>query len=101
MTDDKIINLFQKKNNPDFAGFKYLKLTRDNNGMVFNEEKLLEYAQSCHYVVRVMRNVNNEVCLYNFDIPSENLASFLQSFENNTLKGTVIEVEKFIPKGSA
>ena len=101
MADDKVINLFQKKNNPDFAGFKYVKLNRDNNGMVFNEETLLEYAQSCHYIVRVMRTVNNEVCLYNFDVPSEKLLEFLQSFEGDELKGKVIEIEKFIPKGLA
>lgn len=101
MTDDNVINLFQKKNNPDFEGIKYVKLNRDNNGMVFNEENLLEYAQSCHYIVRVMRTVNNEVCLYNFDVPSEKLLTFLQSFEGDDLKGKVIEIEKFIPKGLA
>ena len=101
MEKDNIVNLFDKKQKSDFAGFEYIKLNRDSNGMIFNEEQLLEYAKNCHYIVRVMRTVNNEVCLYNFDIPSEKLFEFLKTFENNTLKGTIIEIEKFIPKGTA
>lgn len=101
MADDKIINLFKRKNDSELEEFPYERLNRDNNGMVFSEEKLLEYAQSCHYIVRVMRKVNNEICLYNFDVPSKSLSRFIQSFEDNTLKGTIIEIEKFIPKGFA
>lgn len=101
MTKDNIVNFSDKKNNPDFAGFEYVKLTRDSNGLKFKEDNLLEYAQNCRYIVRVMRTVNKEVCLYNFNVPSDKLYEFIKSFEDNKLKGTIIEIEKFIPKGLA
>jgi hypothetical protein len=101
MEKDKIVSIFEKKKGSDFAGFEYVKLNRDSNGLRFNEEKLLEYAKSCHYIVRVMRTVNKEVCLYNFDVTSDKLYEFIKSFEENSLKGTIIEIEKFIPKGLA
>ena len=101
MADKKIVNIFDKKNKSDFEGFEYVKLNRDSNGMKFTEEQLLEYAKSCHYIVRVMRTVNKEVCLYNFNVPSDRLSEFIKSFDNNKLKGEIIEVERFIPKGTA
>ncbi len=117
MTDEinkKVINIFCKYNanapKADeemeepvkyFAGFDYVKLKRDNNGRAFKEDKLLEYAQTCHYIVRVMRKVNGEVCLYNYDVPNDKLFKFIKSFENNTLNGVIIEIDKYFPEGLA
>lgn len=114
MTDEinqKVINIFSRHKNDQpleaeekvkfFAGFDYVKLNRDNNGRKFNSDKLKKYAEGCHYIVRVMRNINGEICLYNYDVSNEDLFKFIKAFENNTLNGTIIEIDKYFPEGLA
>lgn len=102
--DGKIINLFGKNNASQndaetryFAGFEYILLDKDSNGNPFLEQNLLDYASTCHYIVRVMRKKNEKVCLYNYDIPSDKLYEFLGRFYNNELKGVIIEIDKYLP----
>lgn len=107
----KVINIFCKHNQdlPSehservkfFAGFNYVKIDRDNNGKKFNAEHLKKYAQTCHYIVRVMCNINDEVVLYNYDVANDKLFDFLKAFENNTLNGTIIEIDKYFPEDLA
>ncbi len=114
MTDEinkKVISIFSKhkkdiplKNEERvkfFAGFDYVRLDRDNNGKKFNAEHLNKYAQKCHYIVRVMRNIDNEILLYNYDVSNEQLFEFIKAFENNTLNGTIIEIDKYFPEDLA
>ena len=114
MTDkinQKVINIFSKHKNDlpsehpeevkSFAGFNYVKLDKDNNGQYFNAEHLKNYAETCHYVVRVMREFDGKTYLYNYDVSSDKLFSFLKEFENNTLNGTIIEIDKYFPEGLA
>lgn len=114
MTDEinkKVINIFSKHKKDEnseheervkfFAGFDYVKLEKDNNGRKFKPDKLLKYAQGCHYIVRVMRTLGDEVFLYNYDVPNDKLFGFIKSFENNTLNGTIIEIDKYFPEGLA
>ncbi|MDR1167475.1 MAG: hypothetical protein LBK53_01110 [Heliobacteriaceae bacterium] len=84
-----------------YAGFNYVRLDRDNNGNKFNAEHLLKYSEKCHYIVRVMRETGGEAVLYNYDVPNEDLFKFVKSFEENTLDGTIIEIEKYFPEGLA
>lgn len=118
MTDEinkKVISIFSKHKSEHngsepteheervkfFAGFHYVKLSRDNNGRKFNSEKLEKYAETCHYIVRVMRHLGDEVLLYNYDVPNHRLFEFIKTFENNTLNGTIIEIDKYFPEGLA
>lgn len=114
MTDEineKVISIFSKHNNslPSeheervkfFAGFNYVKIDKDNNGRKFKAENLKKYAQRCHYIVRVMRNINDEIVLYNYDVPNDQLFKFIKQFENNTLNGTIIEIDKYFPEDLA
>ncbi len=114
MTDEinqKVINIFSRHHNAEpldkeekvkyFAGFNYVKINKDNNGKKFNAEKLEKYAQKCHYIVRVMRDLDDEIVLYNYDVPNEQLFKFIKSFENNTLNGTIIEIDKYFPEDLA
>ncbi|MCM1265630.1 MAG: hypothetical protein NC200_05465 [Candidatus Gastranaerophilales bacterium] len=104
----KVINMFNRHNNdlPQeteekikfFAGFNYVKLKRDTNGKKFVPANLESYAKKCHYIVTVMRNVDGETCLYNYDLKSEDLPLFMKALENNTLTGKLIEIEKYIPE---
>ena len=60
----------------------------------FNPEHLKKYAQKCHYIVRVMREYKGDTVLYNYDVPNSELFRFMKSFEENTLDGTIIEIDK-------
>lgn len=109
--NEKVINMFKRHINdlPQeteekikfFAGFNYVKLKRDSNGKKFVKSNLTSYAKKCHYIVSVMRDVDGETCLYNYDIKSADLLKFLKAFDNDTLKGTIIEIEKYIPEDLA
>ena len=114
MTDkinEKVISIFSKHKNAlplahdervkFFAGFNYVKIDKDNNGKKFNVEHLKKYAGGCHYIVRVMRDIDGDVVLYNYDVPNEELFKFIKAFENNTLNGTIIEIDKYFPDGLA
>ena len=105
-----IINIFaahhnsnktEKKDIRFFAGFNYVKLNKDENGNKFNKERLLKYAENCHYNISVMRELDGEVWLYNYDVTNENFYEFLKAFEENTLNGTIIEIEKYFPEDLA
>jgi hypothetical protein len=108
----KVINLFSSHNNnkitPEvkqrvkfFAGFNYVKLNKDANGNKFNKENLLNYAEKCHYMVTVMREINSEIILYSYDVPNSELFKFMKSFEENTLDGVIIEIDKYFPEDLA
>ena len=108
----KVINLFSKHNNnkiePDekkqvryYAGFNYVKLKRDNNGKKFNKDKILCYAEKCHYMVTVMREIDGEVVIYSYDVPNDDLFKFMKSFEENTFDGTIVEIDKYFPEDLA
>jgi len=108
----KVINLFtaHKKNTTAgqfqervkfYAGFNYVKLKKDTNGNKFNKDNLLNYAKKCHYMVTVMREINSEVVLYSYEVPNSDLFRFMKSFEENTLDGTIIEIDKYFPEDLA
>ena len=107
----KVINMFNRHNSdlPQnteekikfFAGFNYVKLKRDVNGKKFVPSQLSAYAEKCHYIVSVLRSVDGEDCLYNYDIKSEDLIRFIKALDDNTLNGTLIEIEKYIPEDLA
>ena len=110
--DDKVINLFSNHNSncitPEvqekvkfYAGFNYVKFKKDSNGNKFNKENLIKYSEKCHYMVTVMRELDGEVVLYSYDVPNSELFKFMKSFEENTLDGTIIEIEKYFPEGLA
>ena len=104
----KVINIFSKhiKNKPvdskekvkSFAGFSYVRMDKDVNGYPFKSENLLNYAKDCHYIVKVMRDKNGSPSLYSYNVPNDKLLDFLLMFRNNELDGTIIEIDKFLPK---
>ena len=81
-----------------FAGFSYVRMDKDVNGYPFKSENLLNYAKDCHYIVKVMRDKNGSPSLYSYNVPNDKLLDFLLMFRNNELDGTIIEIDKFLPK---
>ncbi len=108
---EKVINIFNKhiknkQTNPDekvksFLGFSYVRLDEDVNGYPFKKSNLEDYAKDCHYIVKVMREKDKRVCLYSYNVPNDKLLDFLLMFRNNKLNGTIIEIDKFLPKDLA
>ena len=109
--NQKVIDIFTRHNRDlpidaeekikFFAGYNYVKLKRDENGKKFAEANLLSYAKKCHYIVTILRNVDNEICLYNYDMKSSELPAFMRALDNKTLTGKLIEIEKYIPEDLA
>ncbi len=107
----KVTNIFSRHNkdlpSPTgervkfYAGFNYVRIDKDTNGNKFNKEHLLKYAEGCHYIVRVMRDYKGETVLYNYDVPNKDLFKFIKTFEENTLDGKIIEIDKYFPEESA
>ena len=109
--DSKVISIF-KKHNQDlptdtdekikfFAGFNYVKLKRDENGNKFNEQSLLSFAQKTRYIVRIMRKIDGEICLYNYDISNDELVELIKAVDNNVLMGKIIAIDKYFPEDLA
>ncbi len=107
--NEKVINIFSKhikgkssngktEDVKSFAGFSYVRMDKDVNGYPFKEKKLLDYAKKCHYIVKVMRDKNGSPALYSYNVPSDKLLDFLLMFRNNELNGSIIEIDKFLPK---
>ena len=65
------------------------------------EIALEKYAEKCRYIMSVMRVIDDEVCLYNYDIKSSELPEFMKALEDKTLVGKLIEIEKYIPEDLA
>ena len=114
MSDDinkKVISIFKSQNSEleteyeekikYFAGFNYVKLKRDAAGKKFIALNLEKYAEKCRYIMSIMRTVNGEICLYNYDIKSSELPTFMKALEDKTLVGKLIEIEKYIPEDLA
>ena len=109
--NDKVINLFSKVNKnftheeleqiKFFEGFHYVKINKDKNNKKFNVAHLKKYAEGCHYIVRVMREVDGEVWMYNYDVRNDELFKFMKKFNENKLNGTIIEIDKYFPEGLA
>ncbi len=109
--NDKVIDIFNKHKMQAleesdekvkfFKGFNYVRLDRDLNGKHFKGEKLLDYAKKCQYIVRVMREKDSTVCLYNYKVPHDKVIEFISKFANNELNGKIIEIDKYIPEDLA
>jgi hypothetical protein len=91
---------FSSKSKSDvkfYAGFNYVKVKKDLNGNKLRKDYLLKYRRECHYMVSVMREIDGEICLYSYDVPNDDLFKFMKSFDENTLDGTIIEIDKYFP----
>lgn len=111
--DSKVINLFAAAGSMSslpkevreqvkfYAGFNYVKHSRDVNGNSYSKENLLNYASKCHYTVTVMREIKDEIVLYSYHVPNVDLFKFMKSFEENKLDGTIIKIDRYFPEDLA
>lgn len=91
----------EKTDTKNFCGFDYVKMEKDLNGTPFIKESLIEYADGCRYMVRVMRETNGKVSLYNYYVSQDKLSEFLSKLDKGEFDGRLIEVEKYIPEDLA
>lgn len=101
MDDKNIINFSDKKSlknkTEKSEGYECVVMETDLNGKPFIKANLLEYADKCNYIVRIMKEVNGKFLLYNYLVPQNELSDFLIKMKNYTL----IEIEKYISEDLA
>ena len=106
--DEKIINIFDgsKKHSScnengkilkNDDGFFYVCLKKDENGKNFDEEKLLDNAYGCQYIVKIMHTNCDHPHIYNYKVPGERLLDFIKKYINEEKEGKIIEVDKYYP----
>ncbi|MDD3014344.1 MAG: hypothetical protein PHC34_11635 [Candidatus Gastranaerophilales bacterium] len=106
--DEKIISIFarHKKQLPiddehkiirNSDGFYYVCINKDENGKHFDKKKLLERANSCYYIVKVMLDGSDHPHICNFRIPGEKILNFLTPYINEEKEGEIIEIDKYFP----
>ena len=91
----------KKKEIKNFCGFDYVKMEKDLNGTSFVKENLLDYARKCKYMVRVMREKEGKIYLYNYYVSQDKINEFLNKIESGEFDGKIIEIEKYIPENLA
>lgn len=105
--NEKVINIFtrHKKQLPisddekvirSDDGFFYVCVKKDENGKFFDEEKLLDKAYDCHYIVKIMTH-HDHPHIYNFKVPGEKLLNFLAPYIKGEKEGRIIEIDKYYP----
>jgi hypothetical protein len=111
MTDiinEKVINIFtrHKKQLPiaddekvirSEDGFYYVCIKKDENGIPFDKDRLLNSASELQYIVKVMVTYQGHPHIYMYKVPSERLLEFLSPYMNKKKEGEIIEVEKYYP----
>lgn len=82
-------------------GFYYVCTKNDPLGDKYDKETLIEKAHKFHYIIRVMVVEDEHTVIYNYNVPGENLEKFLKPYILKETCGTIIEIEKYSPKGLA
>ncbi len=102
------IRKFASKNNikkiaqlKSYLGFEYIKLKKDVNGLEFNIEHLLEYANENRYNISVARKVDNATFVYNYFVEGSKLNLFFDAFFNGKIEGEIIDIDKLKPENLA
>lgn len=79
-------------------GFYYVCMQHDLNGKHFDESHLLQNANECYYIVKVMMKQSIHPVIYNYKIPGEKILDFIELYINKNKEGTIIEIDKFYPE---
>ncbi len=77
-----------------FLGFEYVKLKKDVNGISFNKKSLEDFADELKYSISIMREVKNEMFLYEYFIPGDKLKDFMEKYIKGEIEGKIIQIEK-------
>lgn len=105
--DDKIRHFAPKKtksgslNNKNklveirkYLDFEYVKLKKDVNGISFNKKSLEDFANELKYSISIMREIKNDIFLYEYFISGDKLKEFMEEYIKGTIKGRIIQIEK-------
>lgn len=80
----------------NYLGFEYVKLKKDVNGISFNKKSLDDFAGELKYSISIMRELKNEIFLYEYFIPGNKLKEFMEAYIKGTIEGKIIQIEKHI-----
>lgn len=87
-------NKFAKIKN--YLGFEYVKLKKDVNGISFNKKSLEDFADELKYSISIMREIKNEIFLYEYFIPGCRLKEFMDAYIKGEIEGKIIQIEKHL-----
>ena len=90
-----------KKHLSNSAGYYYMITEKDLNGNPYSKSTLLQYASNCKYIIRVMREVDNKVILCDYQVEYNKIFDFIEKVTSGQINGTIIEIEKYLPKDLA
>jgi len=107
----KVIDIFtkNKKSHPTCNdekicmcedGYYYVCMNHDLNGKLFDEETLLQRANECYYIVKVMMKSHGipHPVIYNYKIPGDKILNFIELYIKGEKEGSIIEIDKFYPE---
>ncbi len=72
-------------------------IKHDVNGHPFHKADLIERANEIEYLVKVLIETPTNPYINNYIVKGEDLISFIDKFIKHKKKGTVIEIDKYIP----
>ncbi len=107
--NEKVINIFVKhKKNFHVSGDEkvvrnedgnyFICIKKDENGKYFDEKKLLENADKCFYLVKVMVKGSEYPYIYNYRVSGEMIEKFLAGYINQEKEGKIIEINTYYPE---
>jgi len=76
-------------------GYYYICIKKDENGKHFDEKKLLENADKCFYLVKIMLNGPESPYIYNYRVPGDLIDEFLAPYVNHEKEGRIIEINSY------
>lgn len=79
----------------NYLGFEYVKLKKDVNGISFSKKTLEDFRNDLKYSVTIMREINNEVFLYEYFVSGFDLKKFFKAFIDGKIEGEIIQIEKY------
>lgn len=76
-------------------GFTYIVINKDVNGFDFNKEHLKKYAMNNKYTITVAQDDNGKTVLRNYFVDNNDIMRFFKLFQEEKIKGEIIEIDKF------
>ncbi len=79
-------------------GYYFVSMYTDLNGKHFDEEHLLQKANDCYYIVKILLKQGIHPYINNYKIPGEKILNFIQLYIEGNKEGSIIEIDKFYPE---
>ncbi len=76
-------------------GFDYVVINKDVNGFDFNKNRLEKYSSKNKYTITVAEEEKGKIVLKNYFVENDDICKFFRLFQEEKIKGEIIEIDKF------